>query len=210
MNFAIVMMMCELPDWFTHDFVFRILESKIFSAISWGGAAVVAILGFIAKRKYRDKNLKSLLEGYVERATKTVGKERTSVKAVIGKAIDKARGLGTTRGVGAVQFRTSDVFENAARFFAQSQGGIAINLLLSEAQRCETAIGYANHQVQAARERAATAYLEIGSMLREQGDGLKALDAFRDMLRVNPDDLDALRMLGVQCRELKQYEDAER
>ena len=30
------------------------------------------------------------------------------------------------------------------------------------------------------------------------------------MLRVNPENTDALQMLGVQCRDLKRYEDAER
>jgi len=38
---------------------------------------------------------------------------------------------------------------------------------------------------------------------------LEALDAFNAMLRANPEDLDALRMLGIQHRDLGRYRDAE-
>jgi len=54
-----------------------------------------------------------------------------------------------------------------------------------------------------------TAYLEMGSLLREQGKGTDALDAFVKMLRVNPGDLDALRMLGIQYRDLERFDEAE-
>ena len=199
----------ELPAWLTWDLVFHILDSKIFSAIYWGAAAVVAVIGFIARMKYRDRNLKRLLDAYVEKAKKADDRERQSVKVVIRSAIEKARGQ-ATRGTPAAQFRPSDVFENAARFFAQSQAPVAIELLKREALLCEATINYSEHQVRHARMRAATAYLEIGSMLREQnGREVDALNAFRDMLRVNPGDEDALRMLGVQCRHLNRYPEAE-
>ena len=68
---------------------------------------------------------------------------------------------------------------------------------------------YAKHQLRLSQERAATAYLEIGSVLRDQGRSLEALDAFNAMLRANPEDLDALRMLGIQHRDLGRYRDAE-
>lgn len=199
----------ELPDWLTWDLVFRIMDSKAFSAIYWSAAAIVAIIGFLARMRYRDRNLKKLLNDYVEKATRGEGKERQSVKLVIGTAIDKARGRAAT-GRNAAQFDASDVFQNAARFFAQSQPQVAIDLLRREAANCEATIEYALHQVRAARERAATAYLEIGSMLREQARGTEALTAFTDMLKVNPGDTDALRLLGLQCRELGQFDAAER
>jgi len=34
----------DLPDWLTLEFVLRIMDSKIFSAIYWGAAAIVAII----------------------------------------------------------------------------------------------------------------------------------------------------------------------
>ena len=39
----------DLPDWLTLEFVLRIMDSKVFSAIYWGAAAIVAIIGFIAR-----------------------------------------------------------------------------------------------------------------------------------------------------------------
>ena len=199
----------QVPEWLTIDFILKILDSKIFSAIYWGSAAVVLVLGMFAKAKYRDKNLKKLLNAYVEKATRGEGTERRSVKAVIKRAIEKARGL-KTKGATASQFNASDVFENAARFFAQSQPQIAIDLLQKEADTCEATITYCRHQLRAAQQRAATAYLEKGMILREQDKGAEALKAFNAMLRVNHEDLDALQMLGVQCRDLKLYDDAER
>jgi hypothetical protein len=115
--------------------------------------------------KYRDRNLKKLLDDYVEKAKKADGRERQSVKEVIGRAITKARGLTGPR---STQFRSSDVFENAARFFAQSQAPVAVDLLKREAAICEATVNHALQQVRHARMRAATAYLEIGSILREQ------------------------------------------
>src|SRR5262245_485863 len=85
----------ELPEWLTVEFIFRILDSKVFSAIYWGSAAVVAIIGVFARMKYRDRNLKRLLDGYVEKATKADSQHRKSVKGVIGRAIGKARGQPT-------------------------------------------------------------------------------------------------------------------
>jgi TRAP-type mannitol/chloroaromatic compound transport system permease large subunit len=46
------------------------------SAIYWGAAAIVAIIGFIARMKYRDRNLKRLLDAYVEKAKRADGHER--------------------------------------------------------------------------------------------------------------------------------------
>ena len=75
--------------------------------------------------------------------------------------------------------------------------------------KCEAAVEYAKHQLRLAQERAATAYLEIGSIRRDQSRGLEALDAFNAMLRANPGDLDALRMLAIQYRDLGRYREAE-
>jgi hypothetical protein len=97
----------ELPDWLTLDLILRILENKAFSAVYWLAAAVVAIVGFIARMKYRDRNLKRLLDAYLEKARKSEGKERESVKEVIGRAIRKARGL-PVQG----SFNPADVFED--------------------------------------------------------------------------------------------------
>src|SRR5262245_25400850 len=90
--FAVVELI-EIIDWLTTDFILRVLDSKIFSAIYWGGAAIVAIIGLIARVKYRDRNLKGLLDRYVEKAREGEGNERRSVKDVIGRAMRKARGL---------------------------------------------------------------------------------------------------------------------
>jgi tetratricopeptide (TPR) repeat protein len=209
MRLAFVLALCDLPSWLTPDFVFRVLESKIFSAISWGGAAIVAIIGFIARMKYRERNLKRLLDAYVAKATKAEGKERESVKSVIRRALRKARGL-PTQGTTVATFDTSNVFEDAARLCAQRQPNDAIEQLRREAANCEATVDYANHQVRMAQERAATAYLEIGSILRDQGRGHEALEAFSSMLRVHPGDLDALRMRGLQFRDLERYDEAER
>jgi tetratricopeptide (TPR) repeat protein len=199
----------QLPSWVTWELVFHILDSKLFSAIYWGAAAVVAIIGFVARMKYRDRNLKHLLDGYVEKARKADIQERQSVKGVIGRAIQKARGQ-RARGRRAAQFHPSNVFEDAARYFAQSQAPIAMGVLRREAQLCEAAINHAEQQVRHTRMRAATAFLQIGSMLREQpGKEGEALNAFLDMERVSPNDPDALRMLGTQYRELNRYGEAE-
>jgi tetratricopeptide (TPR) repeat protein len=198
----------EVPDWLTTDFILKVLDSKIFSAIYWGGAAIVAIIGFIARMKYRDRNLKGLLDDYVEKATNGEGNERRSVNDVIGRAMRKARGLPARRGA-STTFNPSDVFEDAARLWAQRQPNDAIELLRKEAGKCESAVEYAKHQLRLSQERAATAYLEIGSILRDQGRSLEALDAFSAMLRANPQDLDALRMLGTQHRDLGRYREAE-
>ena len=112
---ALVLGFIELPEWLTLEFVLRIMDSKIFSAVYWGAAAIVAVIGFIARMKYRDRNLKRLLDAYVDKAKKADGHERQSVKVVISRAISKARGL-VARGSAAQQFSSSDVFENTARF----------------------------------------------------------------------------------------------
>jgi hypothetical protein len=57
--------------------------------------------------KYRDRNLKRLLDAYLEKARESEGKERESVKEVIGRAIRKARGL-PVQG----SFNPADVFED--------------------------------------------------------------------------------------------------
>lgn len=158
--------------------------------------------------KYRDRNLKRLLDAYVAKAEKAEGRERTSVKEVIGHALRKARGL-QARGKAAFTYDSSDVFQEAARLCAQRQPKDAIELLETEAANCETAIAYSRHRVRLAQERAATAYLEMGSILRAQDKGLQAVEAFMSMLRVNPGDIDALRMLGIQYRDLKRYRVAE-
>ena len=193
----------ELPSWLTAENVFKLLDSKIFSAIYWGSAAVVAIVGFIARMKYRDKNLKKLLDAYIVKAQKAEGRERESVKEVMKRAIRKARGLANEQG-----FHPSDPFEVAARMFAQSQPGLAIEILAKEAITCEATIDYANHRVRLARERAATAYLEIGMIEQHRGRGLEALAAFTSMLRVNPGDLDAFRMRGAQYRAMSRFNEA--
>ena len=198
----------ELPDWLTLDLILRILDSKAFSAVYWGGAAIVAVIGFIARMKYRDRNLKRLLDAYVAKAEKAEGRERASVKEVIGHALRKARGL-APRGKGPFTFDSSDVFQEAARLCAQRQPKDAIELLRTEAANCEAAITYSKHRVRLAQERAATAYLEIGVILRAQNKGVEAVDAFLAMLKVNPEDLDALRMLGIQYRDLKRYRESE-
>jgi tetratricopeptide (TPR) repeat protein len=198
----------QIPDWLTPEFILRVLDSKIFSAIYWGAAAVVAVIGFIARMKYRDRNLKRLLDAYVEKATKGEGRERQSVKSVIGRAMRKARGLPARRG-DRTTFRSSDIFEDAARLWAQRQPRDAIDSLRKEAAKCESTVNYVKHQLRLAQERAATAYLEIGSILRDQNQGTEALDAFNAMLRVNPEDQDALRMLGIQYRDLQRFREAE-
>lgn len=194
----------ELPVWLNIDFIIRIIDSKVFSAISWTGSAVVAILGFIAKMKYRDANLKKLLDAYIKKAQRSEGRERQSVKAVMTRAINKARGLANKKG-----FNPSDPFEDAARMFAQSQPDAAIGILTREASACEASIDYANHRVRLARERAATAYLEIGMIKGHTGQGMEAAEAFTSMLRVNPGDLDAFRMRGAQYRDLRMFREAE-
>lgn len=194
----------ELPQWLDFDFILRVIDSKFFSAISWSASAVVAILGFIAKMKYRDKNLKKLLDAYIAKARKAEGRERESVKEVIKRALNKARGKANRKG-----FDPSDPFEDAARMFAQSQPHAAIAILTKEASKCEATIDYANHHVRLARERAATAYLEIGMMRRHLGQGMEAAEAFTSMLRVNPGDLDALRARGAQYRDLDMFKEAE-
>jgi tetratricopeptide (TPR) repeat protein len=197
-----------LPAWLTFENVVRIADSKLFSAIYWGSAAIVALVGFIARMRYRDRNLKRLLDAYIAKASRAEGKERNSVKQVIARAIRKARGL-TPRGE-AVPFDVTDVFQDAARLCAQRQSNQAIDLLRSEAEKCESTIDYAKHQVRLAQQRAATAYLEIAFILRDQKRSVDAVGAFTDMLRVNPEDLDALRMRALQYRELGRYDDAER
>jgi tetratricopeptide (TPR) repeat protein len=109
-----------------------------------------------------------------------------------------------------VPFDVTDVFQEAARLCAQRQPSQAIDLLRGEAGKCESTIDYAKHQVRLAQQRAATAYLEIGFILRDQKRSVDALGAFTDMLRVNPEDRDALRMRALQYRELERYDDAER
>ena len=201
-------LLSQIPDWLTVDFILKVLDSKVFSAVYWGGAAIVVIIGFFARMKYRDRNLKHLLNGYVAKATRGEGKERLSVKDVIGRAMSKARGM-PAGGAAASTFNPADPFEDAARLWAQRQPDDAVVLLLREVGKCEAAVEYAKHQLRLAQERAATAYLEIASIRRDQNRGLEALDAFNAMLRVNPGDLDALRMLGIQYRDLGRYREAE-
>jgi hypothetical protein len=83
----------ELPAWLTFENVMRFADSKVFSAIYWGAAAIVALIGFIARMHYRDRNLKRLVEAYIAKARRGEGKERASVKQAIGRSIRKARGL---------------------------------------------------------------------------------------------------------------------
>jgi tetratricopeptide (TPR) repeat protein len=194
----------ELPVWLTVENIFKILDSKVFSAISWTASAFVALLGFIAKMKYRDANLKKLLDAYIKKAQRAEGRERESVKEVMKRAINKARGLASKKG-----FNPADPFEDAARMFAQSQSNEAIRILLREASACEATIDYANHRVRLTRERAATAYLEIGMIKRHLGQGMEAAEAFTSMLRVNPQDHDALRLRGAQYRDLRMFKEAE-
>ena len=194
----------ELPPWLNIEFILRILDSKIFSAIYWGSAAVVAVVGLVARLKYRKANLKKLLDAYVEQARQAEGRERQSVKEVIKRATDKARGLATKKG-----FDPSKVFEDAARMFAQRQPGHAIQILAAEAGACEATIDFAKHRVRLCQERAATAYLEIGMIHRHQGQGLLAVEAFTSMLRVNEGDLDAFQMRGTQYRDLERFTEAE-
>ena len=198
----------ELLAWLTFENAIRIADSKVFTAIYWGSAAVVAVVGFVARMRYRDRNLKRLLDAYIAKARRGEGKERASVKEVIGRAIRKARGL-SARG-DAVPFDVSDVFQDAARLCAQRQPNQAVDLLRREAGKCESTIEYARHQVRLAQQRAATAHLEIGFILRDQGRAVDAVGAFTDMLRVNPEDLDALRMRALQYRELERYDEAQR
>jgi tetratricopeptide (TPR) repeat protein len=194
----------ELPAWLNVDFILRVLDSKIFSAIYWGSAAVVAVVGLIARLKYRKANLKKLLDAYMEKARQAEGREREAVKEVIKRATDKARGLANGK-----PFDPSKVFEDAARMFAQSQPHYAIQLLTTEAEACEATIDLAKHRVRLAQERAATAYLEIGMIHRHLDRGLPAVAAFTAMLRVNPGDLDALQMRGTQYRDLERFTEAE-
>lgn len=208
MRLLLVFALCELPPWVTPDFIFRVLESKIFSAISWGCAALVAIIGFIARMKYRDRNLKKLLDAYVQKAEKAQGTERTSVKTVIGAALRKSRGL-PAQGNKAYAFNPSNVFEDAARLYAQREPNAAIEVLAKEADKCVATISYCRHQLKLAEERAATAYLEIGTIHREQGRGQDALDAFSAMLRVHSGDQDALRMRALQFRDLGRFGEAQ-
>ena len=97
------------------------LDSKVFSAVYWGGAAIVVIIGFFARTQYRDRNLKHLLNAYVAKATRGEGKERLSVKAVIGRAMSKARGM-PAGGAAAATFNPADPFEDAARLWAHRSG----------------------------------------------------------------------------------------
>jgi Tfp pilus assembly protein PilF len=194
----------ELPAWLNVDFIMRVLDSKVFSAIYWGSAAVVAVVGFIARLKYRKANLKKLLNAYVETARQAEGRERESVKEAIKRAADKARGLANGR-----PFDPSKVFEDAARMFAQRQPDHAIQILVTEAGACEATIEFAKHRVRLCQERAATAHLEIGMIHRHQGQGLLAVEAFTSMLRVNPGDLDAFQMRGTQYRDLGRFTEAE-
>jgi tetratricopeptide (TPR) repeat protein len=106
-------------------------------------------------------------------------------------------------------FDPSKVFEEAARLFAQSQPEEAIRLLTLEAGTCESTIDFARHHVRLSQERAATAHLEIGMIHRHFGRGVPAIQAFMSMLRVNPGDLDAFRMLGIQYRDMGLYLEAE-
>lgn len=194
----------ELPAWLNVDFILRVLDSKIFSAIYWGSAAVVAVVGLIARLKYRKANLKKLLNAYVETARQAEGRERESVKEVIKRAVDKARGLANGK-----PFDPSKVFEDAARMFAQRQPGHAIQILTTEVGACEATIEFAKHQVRLCQERAATAYLEIGMIHRHHDQGLLAVEAFTSMLRVNPGDLDAFQMRGTQYRDMGRFTEAE-
>ena len=51
--------------------------------------------------------------------------------------------------------------------------------------------------------------MEIGMIQRHRGRGVAAIQAFMSMLRVNPGDVDALRMLGTQYRDMGLYVEAE-
>ncbi len=197
-------LLLELPPWLNVDFILRVLDSKVFSAIYWGSAAVVAVVGLIARLKYRKANLKKLLDAYVEQARQAEGRERQSVKEVIKRATDKARGLANGK-----PFDPSKVFEDAARMFAQRQPVHAIQILAAEAGACEATIDFAKHRVRLCQERAATAYLEIGMIQRYHGQGLLAVEAFTSMLRVNEGDLDAFQMRGTQYRDLGRFTEAE-
>ena len=196
----------QVPDWLTKELVIEILQSKIFLAIYYGGAALLALVGYLGRRKYSERNLKKLLDAHLEKASAVEGKERANVKSVIGQALQKARGLPTR---GGISFNPSDVFQQAALLCAQRQPHLAIEVLKREATLSEATIGHAQHQLRLAQERAATAFYEIGTIQRAQDKGTEALDAFTAMLRVNPNDHDALWWLDIQHRELGSFDEAE-
>ena len=197
----------QIPEWLTKELVVEILQSKVFLAIYYGGAAVLGVVAYIGKRKYSERNLKALLDRHLEKAKASEGKERASVKAVISHALRKARGLPAQ---GGTQFNPADVFQQAALLCAQRQPDHAIEVLKRETVLCEATVGYAQHQLRLAQERAATAHYEIGSIRRSQNKGADALDAFAAMLRANPGDHDALWWLGVQLRDLERFTESER
>jgi tetratricopeptide (TPR) repeat protein len=60
------------------------------------------------------------------------------------------------------------------------------------------------------RQRAATVYLEIGTIHKSMNQPMEALGAFGKMQAANPGDIDATNQLGALYRELGRYLDSEK
>ena len=155
-------------------------------------------------RRYVKRHIRTLLEKQVQEIASEERLDRGSVKAVIQTAIDKARGLSPPE----QEFDVKDTFETAARYCAQRQPEYGIELLVNRTLLAQAAAELSEERAHNARMEAATAQLQIGLIRRHQGDTVKALEAFKSMLALYPEDVDGLRFTGQELERQNRLSEA--
>lgn len=183
----------DLVEFLTHatDLTFRFVVGDVLD--------IVKILLSIAAtiyfgRRYVKRHLRRLLEQQVKEIAAENEHDRAGIKSVTQSAVDKLAGIAPVQG----PFDVKSAHGVAARYHAQRQTKHAIELLDHETILTENAAKHAELQMENARMKAATAQLQIGMMLSQQGETVEALAAFKRMLQLNPDDIDGLRFSGQE------------
>lgn len=164
--------------------------------------AIMAAIGLWKFLKYSRKRLADILHDYVKEEDDRIAKRRRPVLTVIrnaGRKPAEAKRLD----VHATIDEALSLFEKG-RPKDKLKAEASLRVLLDELRDIER---ITEQRRDLARKQAATVYLVTGSIAASRPDPKAAIDAFKNVLKLNEHDLDAIKYLGEQLLCLSVTED---
>jgi tetratricopeptide (TPR) repeat protein len=175
------------------DFVAQLTLGQILLALIGLPGATMAAIGLWSFLKYSRKRLAQILETYLSQEDDRISRRRKPVLNLIRNA-PQTLSEDKRFDVHATIDEALNMFEKG-RHKDKLNAEASLRVLLDDLRDIER---ISRERGDLARKQAATVYLVSGSIAASRSDSKAAIDAFTSVLRLNENDLDAIKYLGEQ------------